>query len=223
MGRTPRPLGILFDLGDTLLSEHRYDLAKGLAALALPTGCDPATLTAEIDQVYRWSHREFRLASWLADRQPDLCRHDGIEQVERRVWECAVSLSPIPGVPETISYFAGVGLRMGCISNAIFSADLLAAELRRHDIDHVQFVHSSADLGFRKPDPRAFVPALDALQLEPHQVWFVGDTWEADVMGASSLGMFPVWLSNESPPDSEVECVQAGSWEELQSLVVSAL
>lgn len=53
----------------------------------------------------------------------------------------------------------------------------------------------SADVGFRKPDPRIFRRLLDLLKLPPAQVLFVGDMPREDLSGASSVGMPVAWLA----------------------------
>lgn len=53
-------------------------------------------------------------------------------------------------------------------------------------------------LGYRKPDPRAFVPALEAARLAvgaaPAACVYVGDSPANDVAGANAAGMRSVWL-----------------------------
>lgn len=47
----------------------------------------------------------------------------------------------------------------------------------------------SGDHGFRKPDPRLFTVALDALGVMPEQVLYVGNDMHRDVFGAQGAGM----------------------------------
>jgi putative hydrolase of the HAD superfamily len=53
---------------------------------------------------------------------------------------------------------------------------------------------SSAGTGIRKPDPRAFDPILEAWELPPEDVVMVGDSLEADILGANRAGMRSVWI-----------------------------
>ena len=53
----------------------------------------------------------------------------------------------------------------------------------------------SAEVGLRKPNPQIFHRMLAMLQLEPHQVLFVGDTPRDDVLGASQVGIPTAWIS----------------------------
>lgn len=54
----------------------------------------------------------------------------------------------------------------------------------------------SGDYGYRKPDPRLFQRALEALQLHPSQAIFIGNDRFRDVFGAKQLGMKTVWFCN---------------------------
>ncbi|MDN6180004.1 MAG: HAD family hydrolase [Halomonas subglaciescola] len=47
-----------------------------------------------------------------------------------------------------------------------------------------------------KPDPRAFLTALDRLQTRPEHAMHVGDSWEEDILPANALGMRAAWVSD---------------------------
>jgi putative hydrolase of the HAD superfamily len=50
----------------------------------------------------------------------------------------------------------------------------------------------SEEAGFKKPDPRIFRVALEALRCRAKEAMFVGDSEETDVRGARQVGMFAV-------------------------------
>jgi putative hydrolase of the HAD superfamily len=58
----------------------------------------------------------------------------------------------------------------------------------------VQAIVDSTAVGFAKPDPRIFEPAIDALGKPPERILYVGDTVHADVIGAGAAGMPVVQL-----------------------------
>ena len=62
--------------------------------------------------------------------------------------------------------------------------------------DFFQTVIVSGDLGYRKPDIRLFKQALDALQLAPQEVIFVGNDMYRDVYGAHAVGMKTVFFKS---------------------------
>ncbi|UNK69771.1 HAD family phosphatase [Microbacterium sp. H1-D42] len=78
------------------------------------------------------------------------------------------------------------GIRTAILTNG---TDTIPAELRELGIDsRVDAVFNSADIGFAKPDVRAFQHVLDALSLHPHEVFFTDDS-AGKLAGAHVLGM----------------------------------
>ena len=66
-------------------------------------------------------------------------------------------------------------------------------------IGYFDHVVSSADIGFRKPSSRAFETCLDLLQLSSSETIFIGDNWDADVVGAGSANILPVLFGDSKP------------------------
>jgi putative hydrolase of the HAD superfamily len=54
----------------------------------------------------------------------------------------------------------------------------------------------SGDYGYRKPDPRLFQKALEALQARPEQAIFIGNDLYHDISGAQQVGMKAIFVSN---------------------------
>jgi FMN phosphatase YigB (HAD superfamily) len=50
-------------------------------------------------------------------------------------------------------------------------------------------------VGFRKPDPRIFTRALEALGVQASSALMVGDNPFADIRGAAGAGMSTCWLA----------------------------
>lgn len=84
-------------------------------------------------------------------------------------------------------------------------------------IELFEVVTCSSDLGVRKPDERSFKYVLDRVELSPREVVFVGDSLEADIMGARRVGMTAIWvrggreegISNlEYPPNYIIKTVR---------------
>lgn len=78
------------------------------------------------------------------------------------------------------------GIRTAILTNG---TDTIPAELRELGVDiRVDAVFNSAEIGFAKPDPRAFRHVLDALGLPPADVFFTDDS-PSKLTGAAELGM----------------------------------
>jgi putative hydrolase of the HAD superfamily len=68
---------------------------------------------------------------------------------------------------------------------------------------------TSAGVGFRKPDERIFRPALNHFGVPPEQVAMVGDSLEADILGANLSGIYSIWITRRvSLPGEGVLTIQ---------------
>ena len=72
----------------------------------------------------------------------------------------------------------------------------------------------SGEIGWKKPSKRIFDFTLSQLSLKPEEAVFVGDDYEADIVGAKKAGMRTVFLCKE-PIDSQKADVIIGSLTEL--------
>lgn len=99
----------------------------------------------------------------------------------------------VPGTLEMLRRLRAAGLRLAVISNA----DGRVARYLAHAglADAFEFILDSGAVGIEKPDPRIFEMALERLDLGAHEVVYVGDSWEIDVVGATGVGIHPVYLA----------------------------
>ncbi len=56
----------------------------------------------------------------------------------------------------------------------------------------------AGDVGIYKPDPQAFALLLENLRVNAHQAMFVGDNYDADIVGAHEAGMHTAWIKHDS-------------------------
>jgi HAD superfamily hydrolase (TIGR01549 family) len=66
---------------------------------------------------------------------------------------------------------------------------------------------TSAALGIRKPDRRIFQVALDRLQVQPQAAAMVGDSLDADMLGAIQSGIYSIWITRRVQIPEEGELV----------------
>lgn len=83
-------------------------------------------------------------------------------------------------------------LVLGVVSNWSTSLKDLLRDLQL--LPYFEVVTSSADIGYRKPNPLIFELTLETLALSPDEVVHVGDRIDADVKGAQEAGITPVLL-----------------------------
>src|SRR5687767_3625138 len=69
------------------------------------------------------------------------------------------------------------------------------AKLRRTGLDrYLADWVISEEVGVRKPNPRIFTIAAERARMRLSRAWVVGDSPEADIGGASAVGVPSVWL-----------------------------
>ena len=66
--------------------------------------------------------------------------------------------------------------------------------------EYFHHVIISEEHGWRKPHPRIFTDALDALAVSPHEALFVGDSPYDDILGARQVGMDIAWVNATEAP-----------------------
>ena len=89
------------------------------------------------------------------------------------------------------------GIRIAILSNIAVDLDQLMSHLEL--TDEVDAVIASSEIGVVKPNPEAFLHALDALGLNPHTVLMVGDN-AMDDGSAANLGIRTLILPRTSGP-----------------------
>jgi len=197
----------LFDYGNTLVPFDREQtdaILCGLAKFLRARGqtADQDRLQADMTEVcrlpYRSKERAMRehpplvqmalLLERSLDRAFDLddplvvAANDELQ----RLFVASVSVEA-----DVVDFLRQVSARLpiGLVSNypcgAAIRRSLDATGLRAS----LPIVVVSGDVGWVKPHHVPFQAALDELSCPPEEVIFVGDRWDADMIGASALGM----------------------------------
>ncbi len=97
------------------------------------------------------------------------------------------------------------GYRLGMISNTSDDKNVEQLVDRFGLRPYFDLLLTSASCGFRKPDERIFRLALDYFGVPPGQTAMVGDTLEADILGANRLGIYTIWITRRAPIPAEGE------------------
>jgi HAD superfamily hydrolase (TIGR01549 family) len=200
--------GILFDYGNTLvrvrdgatvltdvLAELGHeidadDAVKGMEAFTqhwhkyyagLPRGkrwtgkirldCDKAIL-----QAIGFSRDLDALAREIAQRW-DLCER-------RELYE---------DVKPALEILDKMGLKLGVLSQNTMTGRQLNEDLKTRLIaGYFSVVLTSEDTGYDKPDPRFFDIGVKMIKLKNTELWYVGNRYHEDVIGARDAGITPV-------------------------------
>jgi len=223
---------VLFDLDGTL----KFSRPSGLEAFLRFSAELGLTLCAEAQRnVERWTH-----AYWAgkhngyAKAAPDpeafwlnytrgMLTAAGVEDtgtytpaIVRAFNERYHSEPYIPTEAHTVlRVLQEMGYTLGLVSNREGDLTPLAAELGLGGYFH--FTLSGGQANSWKPDARIFLLACEMAQAAPHECFYVGDNYYADVLGAQAAGLVPILLDPHGIfPDAT--CVHIVSLNDLLSM-----
>ena len=142
------------------------------------------------------------------------------EHVEQMAWELLQSEHSLfaadaavlyDDVVPTLQYLRGAGFKLAIVSNWDTPLDPLTERLGiAHYFDIIVASHDGR-VRSAKPDPHIFNYTLAAVGVSAEETVHVGDTYEADIIGARDVGIRPILLDRDR--------TQIGKWgETIQSL-----
>ena len=157
-----------------------------------------------IKDFYTGNHNEFIVIDWLQNLLAGSEINVTIKELENILWNNTVTLKPYPDVNFILNQLKQREIRIAAISNTVLSSNAMNHEFSKHQLlDYFDFIITSADLGIRKPAKQIFLLAIDTLKLHPSDIWFVGDNWEQDIIGANAVGLKAIWKCESGKPDNE--------------------
>ncbi len=210
---------VLFDLGNTLMfSPQPWAPILQLAERALAESLCQHGLIVDCDTF----HLDFRrsLNDYYSSRDEDLFERTtesvlrslldekGIvnpsESAIRNALDAFYAVTQQNWHPEedalpTLDILQKRGYRMGIVSNAADHKDVQQLVEKAHLETYMDFIITSAACSYRKPHARIFELALNHWELPPREVAMVGDTLEADILGARQMGLFGIWITRRAP------------------------
>ncbi len=105
----------------------------------------------------------------------------------------------ISGAAETLAVLRpDWTLALATSADVSTEADILEA-LQRVNLDHLlDKVYCFKNTGHKKPSKEFYQYILNDLKLPPRSICMVGDSYEADVLGANACGMRAIWFNEHS-------------------------
>jgi len=103
----------------------------------------------------------------------------------------------------TLKVLQSSGYRLGLVSNAGDNQDVFQLVERFKIEPYFDFILTSAACSYRKPHPRIFELALVHWHIPASETAMVGDTLEADVLGAQKAGLYSIWITRRANLKSE--------------------
>jgi len=209
---------IIFDLGGTLIHfEGSWPEVMAEAGMELHRSLSEAGLDLDQDAFMQEFHTQ--LETYYVERESDYREYTTLYVVQKvlQVWGYSdVEESVIRGglqamyaVTEghwhveqdaalTLETLGEKGYRLGLISNAGDDADVQTLVDNANLRDYFDLIITSAAEGIRKPSQHIFHKMLNYWGIEPAQAAMVGDTLNADILGASKAGLYSIWITRRA-------------------------
>jgi HAD superfamily hydrolase (TIGR01509 family) len=129
----------------------------------------------------------------------------------------------IPGAVEILDKLKNAGLIIGLVSNSIFPEKYHLGEMEQFGLlKYFDFTIFSSGVGVRKPGRAIFDIALRKAGVKASRAIFVGDRFDADIIGAKNAGIVSVWKfrENRENPENVKPDYSIVNLEELETIVL---
>jgi putative hydrolase of the HAD superfamily len=202
---------VFFDMGNTLADlnpsyEAIYHRVFQKAGYDLPLGDVERAITyswgivTEQDATTEYVSTLEGTRAWQREVEERVMENLGIQPNVReevfwdiiQAFEDPASYRLYDDVLPTLRTLKEAGLRLAIISNWSWHLPELCDTLGL--TPYFEQIFTSARMGFAKPHPVIFTRALAGMKITPHQAIHIGDSYKADVLGASQAGIQPLWL-----------------------------
>lgn len=201
---------VFFDWGDTLSSSDVFlpDATRSAVALIRPelSPVEQASLGMAawnsivwdgLDGLHPQLAGELAVSGFCKGLARSLSldvREDGLAQMRHAFLKgLAESQSLFPDAVSTLSNLKAQGFQLGIISNNM--VEFVTPCLKFLGIGGLfDLVVISGEVGLGKPSPAIFKHAISMLRMDAAETAMVGDSPEADIIGAAGAGMKSVWI-----------------------------
>ncbi|MQG09334.1 MAG: HAD family hydrolase [SAR202 cluster bacterium] len=126
-------------------------------------------------------------------------------------------LKIFPDLIQCINDLRDMGLILGLISNINMSGKKIAEKLGVSS--YFNYVFTSEDLGYEKPNKMIFEKSLDIAKLTPSEVVFIGDQVESDILGAKNANILPILLDRYNNYENYSEVIKINDLFQLQEII----
>lgn len=211
----PKAKAIVFDLFETLLHDIKFDFNSGLFYIHKNILSKETNRVEFLDYADTyWKERydkrnednsEVAFESELLDFKNKY----GFKvkyPIEEILLNCALEMNSTELFPDTISTLNQLKLLnvpIFLLSNSIFKKNIMKKFINQFDLEKYFInTHFSADYNIRKPHKDLFKIVFDDIKeydahIQKEEVYFIGDNFEADILGADNFGFTPVFINRK--------------------------
>jgi len=107
----------------------------------------------------------------------------------QRNWQIETDAIP------TLEKLRSSGFQLGLLSNAADDLDVQQLVDNWNLRSFFDYILTSSQAGMRKPQARMFQMALEHFSISAALAAMIGDTLEADILGANQMGIYSIWIT----------------------------
>ncbi len=211
----PRPLALLVDLDDTIVSDSdragsNWAAAVEAAMAVVPFPAETVLRAIEIERDWFWSDPERHLvgrSDLIAARRSIVTaalRRAAIPEADVPTAVAAIVAAygarteadrgPFPGALDALRTFRELGIKLALVTNG--AAEVQRAKIERFELAPLfDAIVVEGEFGLGKPEPAVYAHALASLGVSAADAWMVGDNLEWDVVTPRRLGMKGIWIT----------------------------
>lgn len=206
---------IVFDLFETLLHDIKFDFNSGLFYIHKNILSKETNKVEFLDYADTyWKERydkrnEDNSEVAFEEELLDFKNKYGFKvkyPIEEILLNCALEMNTAELFPDTISTLNQLKLLnvpIFLLSNSIFKKNIMEKFINQFDLEKYFInTHFSADYNIRKPHKDLFKIVFDDIKeydanMQKEEVYFIGDNFEADILGADNFGFTPVFINRK--------------------------
>lgn len=226
---------LIFDLDDTLydlmepfqkaheeLFRNQTDADPEALFMASRIYSDEAFYLVREGKLPKEEEFVYRIQKTYQGAELSITREDAL-RFEKRYRYYQKHLHVPKGIQSILNECVESGAVIGILTNGTEANQTKKMEvlgIRRWFKEESIFI--SDRIGAVKPDPKAFLAVQKAMELDPKDTWFIGDTFEVDVDGAKNAGWHVIWFNHrrrKTPEESRQPDLEVQTMKELKEAV----
>lgn len=235
-----KPKMIVFDYGQTLIKEEKFNGVAGIEsimkfAVENKYGKTPSEIQKFADEINseigRFNPFKRHLVKYEVSNTAFyayLYESQGIkfsipyEDLEEVFWDASSPGTATNGIKDFLQFLNEQRIRTGVISNISYKRKTVENRINRLiPNNQFEFIITSEEYVFRKPSKRIFDLALKKSGLKAGDVWYIGDQYECDIVGAKNAGMVPIWYNSNIIFQKNIsdDVLKISEWNELRKIL----